>query len=203
MTEIITKGNSYYKEINVSYDEDGESVPVDLTNYDDNYFSITKDRGLSDSDAIIFEKIGTNDPKNGILTINLFPDETKLLPNTNRDNPYLYGFVQIGSTITGHVHEVASFKIKVKDGGIKYITEIDKSYDMGCVNEASGWIFDAGSICETVTVIEYFGTDDGLIIYNGGSLKTDSIEIINFGKLNLVMPEVIDFGNIRSCERRC
>ena len=203
MAETIIKGSSYYKEVNVTTREDGEEIPVDLSSYVDNYFSITTKRGLPDSKSIVFDKIVASDPAGGLLTINLTPETTSMLPLTTRDMPYLYGFVQIGSIITGQVHEVASFKIKTKDGGIAHITPIDKSYDMGCLKEEVGWIFDAGNLCETVTMIEKFGDDNGIIVFNAGRLNTDSIEIIDFGRLDLNMPDITDFGSIRLSKTFC
>jgi len=196
MSEIIIRGNSYFKEVVVTTEEDGEEYPVDLTNYTDNYFSISTCRGLDDSEAVFFDKISSPDPENGILTINLTPNSTSQLPLTDKNLQYLYGFVQIGSVITGQVHEVSSFKIKTKDGGISHITPIDKSYDVGPITETVGWVFDAGCITETVSFIENFGGDNGRIIFNAGSLNCDTLKIENFGRLDLTMPEIIDFGRL-------
>jgi hypothetical protein len=199
MTETVNIGDSFYKKVSVTYEEDSEEIPVDLSIYDDNYIAIKRDRKTADSEAYIFKKIPVTDALGGILTINLSPEETTALPEMTDEIRYIEGFVQIGSTINGQIHEVSAFKLKTRHGGIGHITPIDKSYDMGCLSEPVGWVFDAGSICETVVQIEYFGTEDGLIIYNGGMLTSDSIEIVDFGKLDLEMPEIIDFGYIRDC----
>ena len=202
MAERINIGDSFYKEVEVTYTNDGEEEAVDLSIYNDNYVTLKPNRDALDSEAYIFKAIPIKgSPEDGTLIINLTPDETSLLPATSSDSiPYIYGFVQIGSSVTGQIHEVSEFKIKTRNGGIGHITQIDKDYDMGCIAEQVGWIHDAGRLCDQTTEIIIFDDhNDGLLLYNGGSITATEIEIIDPGKLDLEMPEVIDLGYIREC----
>jgi hypothetical protein len=202
MAEIINIGDSYYKEVEVTTEIDGESEPVDLSIYDDNYVAIKDSRDTPDANAYIFKRIPIKgSPQDGILILNLTPEETSALPSTSAEtSPYLYVFIQIGSSITGNIHEVSSFKIKTRHGGIHHITEVDKSYDMGRITELTGWIFDAERLCEQTTEIIDFDTiAGGMLVYNAGSITNRDIVIYDAGRLNLNMPEIIDLGNIREC----
>ena len=126
MAEKIKTGDTFYKEVFVTTkDAYGDEIPVDLSPYDDNYFVIKRSAEDSDEDAFVFKQIGIKgDPADGVLSINLTPQETNNFPISTSEEPYLQGYVQIGSTTTGEVHEVASFKIKVVKGGVWHITEI-------------------------------------------------------------------------------
>lgn len=200
MIEKLYIGDSFYKEVEVTTVIDGEIEPIDISIYDDNYFAIKQNRKQLDEEAFVFKKIPKKSDKDGILIISLTPKETSVLPETSSDKlPYLYGFVQIGSTITGEVYEVASFKIKTKPGGIGHITQIDRSYDMGHINEQIGLIFDAGKICDTASLIVDFGEEVGAIAYNGGELKDNELELYDLGKIIDDEIEEVDFGNIRGC----
>lgn len=202
MAELINLGDSFYKEVDVTYTIDGEKEPVDLSIYDDNYVCFKESREVPDSDSYIFKKIPVKgDPEDGILVLNLTPTETNTLPKTSPDGiPYIYGFVQIGSSVTGQIHEVSSFKVKTRQGGIGHITEIDKSYDMGSITSIVGWIFDAEKLCDQTTMIIDFDDDHGgMLLYNAGAIDAYYTEIFDAGQLDLEMPEVIDLGYIREC----
>jgi len=203
MAELINIGDSFYKEVEVTYEEDGEKEPVDLSIYDDNYVAIKKDRSTPDSESYIFKQIPIKgSPNDGILIMNLTPDETSLLPETGSDDtPYIYAFIQIGSSITGQIYEVSFFKIKTRQGGIHHITEVDKSYDMGCISEIVGWIFDAGKICEQVTeIIDFDDIAGGPIVYNAGIITSGDITIYDPGEITQEC-EYADLGYIRECNR--
>ncbi len=203
MAEKINIGDSFYKDVDVTYTEDGEVFPVDLSIYDDNYVAFKESRNTPDEDAFLLKRIfvkGT--PLDGILSLDLSPEETSLLPQTDDSMPSFEGFVQIGSSITGHVHEVSSFKIKTRNGGIGHKTVIDKSYDMGCITEQVGWVFDAGDICDQLTEIIVFDQfPDGDLAYDAGSITATSIEIIDFGDINDTDVELYDLGEILTCTR--
>jgi hypothetical protein len=202
MAEIINIGDSYYKEIEVTSEIDGEQEPVDLSIYDDNYVAIKDSRETPDTSAYIFKPIPVKgNPSDGTLVLNLTPEETELLPATSSNgSPYLYVFVQIGSSVTGQIHEVSFFKVKTRVGGIHHITEVDKSYDMGMVDEITGWIFDAGQLCDQTTEIVDFDTvSGGILVYNAGALTNRDIVIYDTGILDLSMPETIDLGIMREC----
>lgn len=51
MAELINIGDSYYKDVDVTYENDGEIEPVDLSIYDDNYVAIKKNRDTADSES--------------------------------------------------------------------------------------------------------------------------------------------------------
>jgi len=198
--EKINIGDSFFKEVEVTTVIDGEVEPVDISIYDDNYFAIKTSRKDSDEEAIIFKKIPKKSDKDGILIINLTPQETALLPETSLETiPYLYGFVQIGSTITGEVYEVASFKIKTRHGGIGHITQLDRSYNMGSIKEQIGLVFDAGKLCEMTSLIVDFGEEVGSIAYNGGEIRDGELELYDLGSIKDDDITPIDFGNIRGC----
>jgi len=201
MAEKIKIGDTFYKEVYVTRrDEDGEEEAVDLTIYDDNYVAIKKDRMDPDSEALLFiDAPIKGDPKDGVLVVNLRPDDTVSLPLSTEESPYLYGFVQIGSSITGEVHEVAEFKIKTIMGGVHHITPVDKSYDMGYIGELVGYIFDAGRLCDTVSLIIDFDEENmGRLVYNGGSLTSGVLEIYDPGSI-LDIPETTDLGRLMDC----
>lgn len=202
MAEVINIGDSYYKEIEVTYENDGDTEPVDLSIYDDNYVTIKKNRDTPDSEAIIFKAIPIKgNPKDGILILNLTPEETSLLPKTSiEETPSLMVFVQIGSSVTGHVHEVSYFKIKTRQGGIHHITRVDKSYDMGMISEQIGWIFDAGGICDQTTeIIDFDDIAGGPLVYNAGSITSLDITLYDAGSINDSSTDFIDLGYIREC----
>ena len=201
MAEKINIGDSFYKDVDVTYIEDGEVVPVDLGIYDDNYVAFKKDRSVADADAYLFKRIFVKgSPVDGVLSLDLSPEETSLLPQTGDDLPFFEGFVQIGSSITGHIHEVSAFKIKTKNGGIGHKTVIDKGYDMGCITEQVGWIFDAGDICEQLTEIIVFDKfPDGELMYDGGSITSTETAIVDFGNITDENVELYDLGNILEC----
>ena len=202
MAELINLGDSFYKEVDVTYMNDGEKEPVDLSIYDDNYVCFKDSREVPDSESYIFKKIPVKgSPEDGVLILNLTPQETEILPETSADAlPCLFGFVQIGSSVTGQIHEVSFFKVKTRQGGIGHITEVDKSYDMGCLTAIVGWVFDAGRLCDqTIEVIDFDDNNDGLLLYNGGRLTTPDFEIYDAGRLDLEMPGTIDLGYIREC----
>ena len=202
MAELINIGDSFYKEVEVTYFSDGEEEPVDLSTYDDNYIAIKDSRDILDVDSYIFKKIPIKgSPSDGILSLDLSPNETLLVPETSSDGiPFIYGYVQIGSSVTGQVHEVSFFKIKTRKSGIGHITELDQSYDMGCLKEVVGFIFDAEKLCEqTVMIIDFDSENEGLLLYNGGILTATEIEIVDAGVLNLEIIETIDLGYIREC----
>lgn len=201
MAEIINIGDSYYKEVEVTYENDGEIEFVDLSIYDDNYVAIKESREVDDSNALIFKPIPIKgNPSDGTLILNLTPEETALLPKTSSDDILsLMVFVQIGSSVTGQVHEVSSFKVKTRLGGVYHITEIDKGYDMGCLTEQVGWIFDAGKLCDqTVEIIDFDDVAGGLIIYNAGSITSGDITIYDAGHISTT-PDFVDIGYIREC----
>ncbi len=202
MAEIINLGDSFYKEVGVTYFNDGEEEPVDLSIYDDNYVCFKDTRDTPDEDGYVFKNIPIKgDPSEGILILNLTPQETILFPETSPDGlPFLYGFVQIGSSVTGQIHEVSFFKTKTRKGGIGHITEVDKSYDMGCITSVTGWIFDAGKLCDqTSSIVDFDDENEGLLVYNGGSIAATEIDIFDPGQLDLEMPDTIDLGYIREC----
>ena len=204
MAETINIGDSYYKEVEVTYENDGEVEPVDLSIYDDNYVTVKKDRNTPDNEAYIFKMIPIKgDPLDGTLVLNLTPEETGLLPITSPDGiQSIMFFVQIGSSITGQIHEVSYFKAKTRAGGIQHVTEIDKSYDMGCITEMTGWIFDAGRICEQVTeVVDFDDIAGGMIVYNAGSITNNDVTIYDAGRITDQDTEFIDLGYVRECER--
>lgn len=201
MAEKIKIGDTFYKEVYVTrQDEDGEDEPVDLTIYDDNYVVIKKDRMDPDIEALIFlDAPIKGSPDDGTLIVRFTPTETSFLPLPDDKIPYLYGFVQIGSSITGEVHEVAEFKIKTVMGGVHHITPVDKGYDMGSINELVGYVYDGGGLCETVALIIDFDEDNmGRLLYNGGSLTSGVLEVYDPGEL-LDPPEVTDLGRIMDC----
>ncbi len=201
MAELINIGDSYYKDVDVTYENDGEIEPVDLSIYDDNYVAIKKNRDTADSESYIFKAIPIKgNPADGTLVLNLNPEETLLLPKISDEIPFLYAFVQIGSSVTGQSHEVTFFKIKTRQGGIHHITEVDKSYDMGKITEQTGWIFDAGRLCEQTTdIIDFDPENSGLLLYDSGWIRGSELEIIDAGRLDTNMPDVIDLGYIREC----
>lgn len=201
MTERINIGDSFYKDIDVSYTEDGEQYPVDLSIYDDNYVAIKRSRDTPDSEAYLLKRIFVKGaPDEGILSLDLSPEETSLLPQTNEELSFIEGFVQIGSSVTGHIHEVSSFRIKTRNGGIGHITAIDKSYDMGCIAEQVGWIFDAGSICEQVTDIIVFDQfPDGDLVYDAGAITSVEVSIDDFGSITDEVVDLYDLGSILDC----
>jgi len=201
MAEIINIGDSFYKEVEVTYEVDGEIEPVDLSIYDDNYVALKDSRETPDSEAYIFKNIPIKgSPKDGVLVLNLTPEETSVLPQTSPDGiPYIYAFVQIGSSITGQIHEVSFFKVKTRLGGIHHITQIDKSYDMGCITEPIGWIFDAESICDQVVeIIDFDDVAGGILIYNAGAITSTDVTIYDAGSL-IDAVEYIDLEYIREC----
>lgn len=201
MAEKIKIGDTFYKEVFVTrQDEDGEEEPVDLTIYDDNYVVVKKDRMDSDEDALIFIDAPTKgNPKEGTLVVNFRPEDTSILPLPTDSQLYLYGFVQIGSSVTGEVHEVAEFKIKTIMGGVHHITPVDKGYDMGYIRDMVGYVFDSGSICDTVSLIIDFDEDNlGRLVYNGGSLTSGVLEIYDPGTL-LDIPQTTDLGRLLDC----
>lgn len=201
MAEKIKTGNTFYKEVYVTrQDDDGEDEPVDLTIYDDNYIAIKKDRMDSDQDALIFiEAPIKGDPTEGVLVVSFNPYDTATLPLSSNDQLYLYGFVQIGSSITGEVHEVAEFKLKAVSGGVHHITPVDKNYDMGRITEMVGYVYDSGSICDSVSLIIDFDEDNmGRLVYSGGSLTSGILEIYDPGSI-LDVPEVTDLGRVLDC----
>lgn len=205
MAELINIGDSFYKEVEVTYEIDGEQEPVDLSIYDDNYVAIKDNRSIPDENAYIFKKIPIKgNPEDGILVLNLTPDETSMLPETSTDGiPFIQAFVQIGSSITGQIHEVSFFKIKTRQGGIHHITEVDKSFDMGSITEQVGWIFDAGSICEQVVeIIDFDDTAGGPLIYNAGSITSTDIVIYDSGSILDTDTVFEDLGYIRDCNIR-
>ncbi len=201
MTEKINIGDSFYKDVDVSYVEDGEKYPVDLSIYDDNYVAIKNNRDAPDEDAYIFKRIfPKGNPVDGILSMDLIPEETMLLPMTGEELTSIEGFVQIGSSVTGHIHEVSSFKIKTRNGGIGHVTAIDKGYDMGCLTEQVGWIFDAGDLCEQITDIIIFDKfPDGDLIYDAGALTATEIAIDDFGSITDEVVDLYDLGSLLNC----
>jgi len=204
MAELINLGDSFYKEVEVTYTNDGEEEPVNLSVYDDNYVAIKDSRDVADQDAYIFKNIPVKGiPEDGLLLLNLTPYETELLPVTANDGlQYIYGYVQIGSTVTGQVHEVSHFKIKTRKSGIKHITAVDQSYDMGCIKEVVGWVFDAEKLCDqTSMIIDFDDDNEGLLLYNAGALTATEVEIFDAGVLDLNMPLTIELGYIRECSR--
>ncbi len=201
MAEKIKLGDTFYKEVYVTReDEDGEDEAVDLAIYDDNFVVIKKDRMDADEDALIFlDAPVKGDPKDGTLIVRLTPQDTAMLPLPSDDQLYLYGFVQIGSSITGEVHEVAEFKIKTVMGGVHHITEVDRGYDMGNISELVGYVFDGGALCDSVSLIIDFDEENmGRLLYNGGSLTSGVLEIYDPGEL-LDPPEVTDLGRVIDC----
>jgi len=201
MAERLKIGDTFYKEVYVTKRDDyGEEEAVDLTIYDDNYIAIKKSRMDPDEEALLFiDAPIKGDPRDGVLVVNLRPSDTATLPLPTEEYPYLYGFVQIGSSITGEVHEVAEFKIKAIMGGVHHITPVDKSYDMGYIDEVVGYIFDAGRICDTVSLIIDFDEDNmGRLVYNGGSLTSGVLEIYDPGSI-LDIPRTTDLGRIMDC----
>jgi hypothetical protein len=202
MAEQINIGDSYFRIIDVTTkDEDGEKIPYDLTDYKDNYVAIKTGRGIPDDDAYVFKRIPfSGKPSEGKLLINLSPMETSILPSiVDGEIEALYAFVQIGSTITGQVHEVSALKIKTRKGGILYQTPIDKSYDMGCLSETVGWVIDAGSLCEPVSIKVDFGSILINIFMDGGSLSDREISLIDMGKLTDKITQVYDMGTLIDC----
>ncbi len=201
MAETINIGDSYYKDIDVTYESDGEIEPVDLSIYDDNYVAVKKDRSTPDDDSYIFKAVPVKgSPEDGTLVLNLSPHETSMLPLMSDNLPFINIFIQIGSTVTGQSHEVASFRVKTRQGGVHHITEVDKSYGMGRLTEAVGWVFDAGKLCEpTTSIIDFDPENGGLLLYDAGWLGASEIDILDPGRLDLNMPEVIDLGYIREC----
>lgn len=201
MIEKINLGDSFFKEVVVTEIIDDEETPVNLSIYDDNYVAIKKSRSDIDSDAYIIKRVFVSDAQEGILTLNLTPDETATLPITTPDGiQSLLGFVQIGSSITGQVHEVSSFKIKTKESGIRHITEIDKSYDMGCIGDLTGWVFDAGRLCEqTLMIVDFDSENMGVLMYNAGSISSTELIIYDFGIFDTTMPTIVDMGPLREC----
>ncbi len=202
MAEIINIGDSYYKEVEVTYETDGEMEPVDLSIYDDNYVTIKPSRETSDSEALVFKAIPIKGgPEDGILILNLTPEETSLLPKTSPEEyPHLYVFVQIGSSVTGQIHEVSFFKVKTRIGGVHHITIIDKDYDMGCLSEQVGWIFDAGKLCEQTTeIIDFNDVAGGPLLYNAGAITSTDIDIYDTGRIIDEDSEFVDLGYIREC----
>ena len=201
MAEKIKVGDTFYKEVYVTrLDEDGEDEPVDLTIYDDNYVVVKRNRFDSDVDSLIFlDAPIKGDPKDGVLVVRFTPDDTSYLPLPEGSSLYLYGFVQIGSSITGEVHEVSEFKIKTVMGGVHHITAIDKGYDMGRITEMVGYVYDGVSVCASLSLIIDFDEDNlGRLLYNGGSLTSGVLEIYDPGSL-LDPPEVTDLGRIIEC----
>ena len=101
MTERINIGDSFYKDVDVTYIEDGEEFPVDLSIYDDNYVAIKRSRDTLDTDAFLLKRIFVKgNPLDGILSLDLSPEETMILPQVGDEMPYVEGFVQIGSRET-------------------------------------------------------------------------------------------------------
>jgi len=202
MAELINVGDSYYRVIDVTVkDEDNEKIPYDLTDYQDNYVAIKVDRGLPDEDSYIFKRVPmVGSPKEGKLLINLSPEETSILPSTvNEDVEKLFAFVQIGSSITGQIHEVAALKLKTRAGGIVYQTRIDKSYDMGCLSETIGWIFDGGDLCEPITMRIDFGMIYETPYFDGGILGDTNITIFDMGELGDQITEYLEMGHLAGC----
>ncbi len=202
MAEIINIGDSYYKEVEVTYENDGDVEPVNLSIYDDNYVTIKASRDTPDADAFIFKMIPIKgDAEDGVLILNLTPDETSILPATSSDGlASLIVFVQIGISVTGQIHEVSYFKVKTRVGGVHHVTEVDKSYDMGCLTEQVGWIFDAGRLCDQTTeIIDFDDVAGGPLLYNGGSITSTDITIYDAGSINDEDTEFIDLGYIREC----
>ena len=203
MAERINIGDSYYRVIDVTaFDEDKERIPYDLTDFSDNYVAIKTDRGIPDDEAYIFKRIPfKGDPKDGKLVVNLSPAETAILPNvTKGDVPQILMFIQIGSHITGRVHEVSALKIKTRGGGIKYTTQIDRSYDMGLLSETIGWKFDAGLLCEPVLMKIDFGMIPIDILFNGGLLTDPEVMIEDAGLLSEPIASIMDAGYLVGCE---
>jgi hypothetical protein len=201
MAEKINIGDSYFRVIDVTTkDEDGEKIPYDLTDYSDNYVAIKTGRGIPDDEAYIFKQIPfSGKPTEGKLIINLSPSETSILPSiADGEADALYAFVQIGSTITGQIHEVSALKIKTRKGGILYQTKIDKSYDMGCLSETIGWVIDAGGLCDIVSVRVDFGNIPIIIFMDGGLLSDMEVEVYDMGTLSGTIKEVYDMGALSS-----
>jgi len=200
MAEIITIGDSYYKEIEVTRTVDREKIPLDLTPFDDNYVAIKASRDTLDDEAYLFKPAPIlGSPKEGRLLINLSPEETELLPITgSSEMPFIYMFVQIGSTITGRIHEVSALKTKTRQSGIRHKTKIDKSFDMGCINEVVGWRFDMGRLCEPAGLRVDLGSDGGFIYLDAGHINDTETEILDMGSINAVAFEKEDLGIFNS-----
>jgi len=202
MAELINIGDSYYREIEVTVkDEDNESIPYDLTEYTDNYVAIKTQRGLPDEDAYIFKRVPfIGSPRDGKLLIHLSPDETATLPSVVDDEvERLFAFVQIGSTITGQIHEVSALKLKTRAGGIVYRTKINKSYDMGCLSEKIGWVFDGGDLCDPIIMRIDFGMIQEIPYFDGGILGDMSVTIFDMGLLGEQITEYLEMGSLIGC----
>jgi len=202
MAEKINIGDSYFRVIDVTTrDEDGEKVPFNLKDYDDNYVAIKTGRGILDEDAYIFKRIPfSGEAEDGKLIINLSPRETSILPSiADGEIDSLFAYVQIGSSITGRVHEVSALKLKTQKGGILYQTKIDKSYDMGCLSETIGWVIDAGSLCEPNSMIIDFGNIPMPLYLDCGSLSDIENDIVDMGLLSDPITEIIDMGTLLEC----
>jgi len=204
MAEKINIGDSYFRVIDVTTrDEDGEKIPYDLTDYKDNHVAIKTGRGIPDENAYIFKRIPfSGSPEDGKLIINLTPMETSILPSVvDGEIESLFAYVQIGSTITGQVHEVSALKLKTQQGGVMYRTQIDKSYDMGCLSETIGWVIDAGDLCDTNSLIVDFGNIPSPLYMDCGSLSDIENEIVDMGLLGDKITEVIDMGTLLDCRK--
>lgn len=199
-TEKIIRGDTYYKTIEVTAeDEDREKIPFDLTEFGQNFVAIKESRGIPDEDSFIFKPIPySGPPEDGKMLVHLSPEETKLLPDMEEVES-LFMFVQIGSEITGRVHEVSTFKIKTIGHGIGHITRIDKDTNMGPIGETVGWVFDMGSICDPVTSKIDLGGSYVDVFFESGSILDQVIKIEDFGKIGDLLIEVYDMGRLYDC----
>ena len=203
MAEQINRGDSYYRIINVTAkDEDGDKEPYDLTDYTDNYVAIKTGRGIPDNEAYIFKRVPfKGEPSEGKLILNLTPYETDLLPSTADDEvETLYAYIQIGSTITGRIHEVSVLRLKTKEGGVLRKSKIYKGYDMGPLSETIGWIRDAGTLCQEVSIRIDFGQIPMPLFLDGGSLSDMEVSIYDMGLLSGRVNEITDLGQMRDCK---
>ena len=202
MAEKINIGDTYYRVIDVTaVDEDGEKIPYDLTDFTDNYVAIKTDRGLPDEDAFIFKRIPFyGESSEGKLLVHFSPYETAILPSMEKGEvDSLMMFVQIGSNISGRIHEVSAMKVKTRGGGIQYKTDVDRSFDMGLLSETIGWQFDGGELCEPVTRKIDFGMIPMDILFNGGILSDTDIIIVDAGLLSEKVDLIMDAGFLKGC----
>ena len=178
MAEKIYIGNSFQKEIYLSTtDEYGNDIPLDLSKYNDSYVAIKTDRSTPDEKSYILKKIFPSEENKGIIIIYLEPEETLKLPLTSYDKlPYLWMFIQLGSTATGETLEVGAFKVKTIEAGIHYYTKQDRTLnDLGPLNSKAivGYVFDCGCLCDpTILSIDISGgepylTDCGYLVTYG------------------------------------
>ena len=203
MAEKITLGDSYYREVEVTRtDSEGEKEPYSLVDYNDNFVAIKDSRELPDEEAFIFKRVHfKGNPADGTLVINLSPEETSLLPDTSKGEvEKLLMFVQVGSSITGRIHEVAVLKAKTLMGGIHRRTLIDKGYDMGCLEETIGWEYDAGNLCDMPTMEIDFGLELDEVFFSGGYLTDDGYDyVLDLGDLEDTVFDIYDLGSAQEC----